>query len=145
MPLARVGVSVPDDAPSPDHAATPASAESQFLRLSPVGQASLALRFLLELAALAAVGYWGVTTGQGLLQQVALGLGAPLVFAAVWGVFVSPKAPRRLAGVSRLGLELVLFGAAAGALWVAGHPALAAGFTLAVLASETATLVLDQR
>jgi hypothetical protein len=145
MSSARVGVCVPDDSPPTDHTTTPASAESQFLRLSPVGQASLALRFLLELAALGAVGYWGVMTGQGLAQQVALGLGAPLAFAVVWGLFVSPKAPRRLAGVSRLALELVLFGAAAAALWTAGQPTLAAGFALAVLASEAATLLLDQR
>jgi hypothetical protein len=36
--------------------------------------ADLALAFLLELCALAALGYWGVRTGGGLVTKTALGI-----------------------------------------------------------------------
>ena len=51
------------------------------------------LRFLLELAALAAQAYWGATADTPLWPLIAVG--APLVVAAFWGRFMSPKAPRR--------------------------------------------------
>ncbi|HEX6711657.1 MAG TPA: DUF2568 domain-containing protein [Rubrobacter sp.] len=41
--------------------------------------ANLARAFLLELCALAALGYWGVSVGGGLVTKRALGLGTPLV------------------------------------------------------------------
>ncbi len=44
--------------------------------------ANLALRFLLELCALAAVGYWGLETGRGPIAKVGLGIGTPLAAAA---------------------------------------------------------------
>ncbi len=46
--------------------------------------ANLALRFVLELAALAALAYWGFHTGHSLLGDVALGVGAPLLAAVIW-------------------------------------------------------------
>jgi hypothetical protein len=49
------------------------------------------LRFLLELAALASLGYWGFAENDGVLRWV-LGIGLPVLAAAVWGTFVSPKA-----------------------------------------------------
>ncbi len=41
--------------------------------------ANLALRFLLELCALGALGYWGFKTGNTTIAKIALGVGAPLV------------------------------------------------------------------
>ena len=48
-----------------------------------IKSANLALRFLLELCALVAFGYWGFQTGQGLLLKIGLGIGVPLVAVAV--------------------------------------------------------------
>ena len=45
--------------------------------------ANLLLRFLLELCALGALGYWGFTTGSATITKVALAVGAPLVAAVV--------------------------------------------------------------
>lgn len=56
---------------------------------------ALAVRFLLELGALAALAYWGYRTGTG-FARYALALGAPLAAAVVWGVLVAPKSSRRL-------------------------------------------------
>jgi hypothetical protein len=54
--------------------------------------ANLTLRFVLELAAIGALGYWGFRTGSGPLAEAALGLGAQTVAMVVWGTFVGPKA-----------------------------------------------------
>ncbi len=59
--------------------------------MSALHGALLAVRFLLELAALAALAYWGFSEYDG-VAAVLLGVGAPLLAAVVWGLFVSPKA-----------------------------------------------------
>jgi Protein of unknown function (DUF2568) len=94
---------------------------------------SLAVRFALELAALAALAVWGVKTGDGTAAKLALGIGAPLVAAVVWGLFVAPRATYDIAG-ARLAGQVLVFGAAALALVGLGRPALAAGFAAAVVA-----------
>ena len=53
--------------------------------------ANLALRFLLEVSALVALGYWGFHAGDGDATHWILGIGAPLVAAVVWGLFVAPR------------------------------------------------------
>ncbi len=83
---------------------------------------NVTLRFVLELCALGALGYWGFTTGSGTLGKVVLGLGAPILAAILWGVFVAPKAVRPLQDPAKLLVELVVFGAAAAGLMAAGHP-----------------------
>jgi len=52
---------------------------------------NLLLRFLLELSALYAVGWWGfhVIEGPG---RIVLGLGGPILFAVLWGLFAAHKA-----------------------------------------------------
>lgn len=93
---------------------------------------NLAVSFLLELCALAALAYWGVRTGQGLILKIGLGVGAPLLAAVMWGVFVSPKAPVSVHKHVRLVLQLVFFGLAAAALSATGRPTLAWVFVAAV-------------
>lgn len=97
---------------------------------------NLALRFVLELAALAAMGYWGWTQHQGVWRLVWT-LGLPLVAAALWGVFRVPgdpgSAPVAVPGPVRLLLELVFFSSAVWLLVMAGRPWEAAGLGLLVL------------
>lgn len=100
---------------------------------------ALTAKFLLELCALAALAYWGATTGP-LVVNVLLGIGAPLVAAAVWGRWAAPRSPRRLHGASRLIFESVVFAAGAVALVVAGAPVLAAVF-VAIVVLDTAALL----
>ena len=78
-----------------------------------------AVRFLLELVAIAAFGIWGYhqsDTGLKILLAILL----PLGFALLWGVFAVKNDPSRSGktvvqtpGILRLLLELGLFGAAA--------------------------------
>jgi Protein of unknown function (DUF2568) len=95
---------------------------------------NLGVRFLLELAALAAVGYWGWQAGDGLLRWV-LAIGAVIVVAVIWGLFVSPKAAIDVAPPLRFGIELVVWAAAAVALYSAGHALVALAFFAVALVS----------
>jgi len=76
---------------------------------------NLAVRFLLELAALIAFGIWGWRQYDGWLRFV-LALEIPVMLAAVWGIFAVPNDPSRsgaapipIPGVARLFLELAFF------------------------------------
>lgn len=89
---------------------------------------NLGLRFLLELAAWAAMGYWGWTQHDGLMRWV-WAIGLPLVAMTVWAVFRVPgdpgDAPVAVPGAVRLIIEAVEFGGAAWLLYAAGRPQLA--------------------
>ena len=87
---------------------------------------NLALRFLLELTALVAIGYWGWTQFDGVLRYL-LAIGLPLLAAFVWGTFRVPadasansKAPVRVPGIVRLLIEIIFFGFATWAFFNAG-------------------------
>ncbi|MCF7806937.1 MAG: YrdB family protein [Candidatus Marinimicrobia bacterium] len=76
---------------------------------------NLAIRFLLELATLYAMGFWGWRQGEGWLRPV-LAIGVPLLFAIAWGTFAVPDDPSRsggapvpIPGLLRLVLELLFF------------------------------------
>lgn len=105
---------------------------------------NLALRFLLELCALGAWGYWGFQTGQGWSMRILLGLGAPLLAAVVWGIFLAPASDRRLQGQWSLLLELVILGGAAVALAVAGRPTLAVAFALVTIVNRLLMVLWKQ-
>src|SRR4051794_11095392 len=90
--------------------------------------ANLTLRFLLELAALVALGYWGFTVGDGPLGKALLTLGAPLAAIVLWSLFGAPRAWRPLTGPWHLLLDAVVFGSAVPALMAAGQPVLALVF-----------------
>ena len=74
-----------------------------------------ALRFLLELAALAAFAAWGWAAGGGGVTGAALALVAVAAAVLVWGRFVAPKSRRRLTDPARLGVEVAFFLAAGAA------------------------------
>jgi hypothetical protein len=91
---------------------------------------NLAIRFLLELAALLAMGVWGWQQGAGWLRFV-LAISIPLIAALLWGIFAVPhdpsrsgKAPIPIPGLTRLALELAIFAFATWALYTAGATAL---------------------
>ncbi len=91
---------------------------------------NLALRFLLELCALAALAYWGFHTGGGWLLKTVLGVGAPLLAAVVWGAFVAPKALVPVSAPVRLALELAVFASAVAGLVASRQPFLAVALGL---------------
>jgi hypothetical protein len=79
--------------------------------------ALLAIRFLAELGMLLCLGVGGWQRGDGVPVSVLLGIGLPVVAAAVWGRWVAPRAVRRLSDPARLTVEVVLFAGALVAVW----------------------------
>ncbi len=100
---------------------------------------NLALRFLLELAAIFAFGFWGYfLAGDG--TRILLAILFPLLFAVLWGVFAVRGDPSRSGktvvqtpGIIRLLLELALFGAAAWMMLDLDHSLIALIFGSAVV------------
>jgi hypothetical protein len=86
-----------------------------------IGQAfhwvNLTVAFLLELCALAA-----------------LGIGAPLLAAVLWGLFAAPHAPVSIP-LGSGGVQLLVFGSAAAALYATGRHPLALTFAVLVIAN----------
>jgi hypothetical protein len=103
---------------------------------------ALTIAFLLELALLAAVGWWGFSLG-GLTGWLA-GLGGPILVAVLWGRYAAPKAPHPLRGPAGVAFRLGCFACGTAALVLAGHPswgvALAAGYLL----NSACLLALDR-
>lgn len=97
--------------------------------------ATLALRFGCELTMLAALAYAAFQLG-GRTWAWVLGLAAPVLAAAVWGVFVAPKSRHRAPGTLRVAIEVLLFGAAVTGLALTGHRWLAASLGVVALATS---------
>ena len=105
---------------------------------------NLAVRFLLELCALAAVGYWGFQKGNSTMIKWVLGIGAPIIIAGVWGVFGSPNAIIKLPMTMHLLLELLVFGISTIALYAAGKLQLAWIYGICVVINSLLMFVWKQ-
>jgi hypothetical protein len=100
---------------------------------------NLALRFVLELCGLAALGYWGWSFTDEWWRYVLM-LAVPALGAAAWGTFAVPGDPSRsggapvpVPGLVRLVLELVFFGLACWALYDASATVLSSILAVAVV------------
>ena len=92
---------------------------------------NLAVRFACEVAAVVALVWWGWTLA---------GIGAGIIVIIVWGLFIAPRAARRLPDPYRLGAELIIFGFATAGFWEVGRHALAIVFAVAAVV----TALLDR-
>ena len=99
--------------------------------------ANLGLRFILEILALVAVGYWGFASFSSLGLRLLFGIGLPLLLATLWAVFRVPGdgGPPLVAvnGPVRLLIEALVFGSAVGFLAAAGEGGLAATLALVLV------------
>ena len=109
-----------------------------------IRSANLALRFLLELCALATAAYWGATGDWGRGRRILLAVAAPVLVGVVWMLFVAPGATIQTAPVLRFLVELAVFAAAASALLQRGHLVLAAALGLCYAVNRTLMAVWDQ-
>jgi hypothetical protein len=101
--------------------------------------ANLLLRFVLELAALYAMGRYGLHVASGPLR-FALSVVLPLAAATAWGVFAVPSDPSRsgrapipVPGTSRLALEVAFFSLGVLALLQSDARMAAVGLALSVV------------
>jgi hypothetical protein len=93
---------------------------------------NLALAFLLELVALAALGYWGYCTGNSTFTSLLLGIGIPLIAAFLWGLFAAPRA-RYPNPLLKIAVKALVFGTAFFALIDKNQSVLANLFGLLVV------------
>jgi len=100
---------------------------------------NLGLRFILELAALASIGYWGWSASSDWVKYL-LVIALPILAAIVWGTFAVPDDPSRsgrapvpVPGVVRLLLELLTFGLAGWALFTSKTLTLGWAFSVFVI------------
>ena len=105
---------------------------------------NLVVRFLLELCALTALGFWGAQTGGRTLTKIALATAAVLVAAAAWALVVAPNAPLDAGPVLRWAVELAVFAAATGSLVAGGHPRYAVALAVVYLVNRVLMAVWDQ-
>jgi hypothetical protein len=108
-----------------------------------VASANLTIKFLLELAALALLAYWGAVTGDGIVAVV-LAVIAPLSMVAVWGTFAAPRAPRRAPTSLRIPLELGIFAEACVAGYAGGAFVASTVFAVVVVLNAIGLTVLHQ-
>ncbi|HVV19782.1 MAG TPA: YrdB family protein [Pseudonocardiaceae bacterium] len=95
---------------------------------------NLGLAFLLELGAVAALGYWGLRTGGTLPTKLALGIAVPGAAVVLWGLFAAPHATYAAPALA-VATKVLVFGAAALALWQLDHRVLAVALPAVVVAN----------
>ena len=93
------------------------------------------LAFLLELAALACLSWWGFTLGGDAALHVLLGLGTPLSAIVLWALFAAPRARLRPRLPLVLVVKAVVLGGGAAALYGVGHPVAAVAMAVVVVAN----------
>jgi hypothetical protein len=112
-------------------------------RVSSLRGANLAVKFILELAAIAAFAYWGASL-DGVLVSVIVAIAAPASAIVLWGLFAAPRASRRLPTWARVPFELGVFALAAAALVAVDWPAAAIVFGAVAILNAVLLTGLDQ-
>lgn len=103
----------------------------------------LAIRFLVEILGVVALGYVGATVPAATAWRLIVGIGAPAALIVVWALVVAPKADNPLPPRARelLGTGLLLL--VAGALAAAGQPEWGIVFAAVVAADQALLLALN--
>jgi hypothetical protein len=99
----------------------------------------------MEIAALLSAAYWGFHTGNGWTMKSVLGIGSPFLLMMVWGRFIAPKAPKPISPNLRVFLQLLIFGFAAGALFLSVAPDLGILFFSIVIVATVIIKLLEPR
>lgn len=107
--------------------------------------ANMALSFLVELCAIAALSYWGFNSGTGTVGTILLGLGAPALAIVIWGLFVAPRAVFTLPVAPRTAIAWVIFALGVIALAAAGQGTLAWVLGVVMVVNEALVLLWNQR
>ena len=107
-------------------------------RLSGFAGVVLTVRFLTELVLLAGLALAGTQLGGGVALAIVYAVLLPAAAAALWGLFVAPRARRRLPEPARFLLEFALFGVTGVVLALLGW--LVTGIVVAVAGIGVAAL-----
>lgn len=104
---------------------------------------NLGLKFLLEIAGLAAFAYWGASTGE-MPVSLLLAIATPAAAAVAWAIYAAPKSKWRLPLPPRIRFELTFFTAAMLALLAADVPTAAAILSALVILNAALLTVFGQ-
>ena len=115
-------------------------AATEWDRMERLEKGALVLRFLLEVAGVAALVWWGIKVGTDDLSRAGLAIIAGGGLVVIWALVVAPKARNPLSPMTRWLIGTVLLMVAAVALWTVGLPELAVLFAVLV-AIDTAILL----
>jgi hypothetical protein len=107
-------------------------------RLSGVAGVVLTVRFLTELALLGGLALAGTQLGSGVVLAIVDAVLLPVVAAAIWGLFIAPRAGRRLPEPARFLVEFALFAATGVVLVLVGW--VISGIVLAAVGIGVAAL-----
>lgn len=88
--------------------------------------------FLLELAAMAALAWWGFALDAAAWLRIVAGVGAPVIAAVLWGLYAAPRARFKIP-TAAAGVKILVYGAATAAIASIGHVSLAVVFLALVL------------
>ncbi|MFJ7067964.1 YrdB family protein [Streptomyces sp. NPDC101115] len=111
---------------------------------TPVRVLNETLAFLLELAALAALAWWGWESSEALAVRLVVAVAAPTAAAVLWGLFAAPKARFAVALPWVLLVKALVFGASAAALYALDRHTGALAFAVVAVAN-TALATADRR
>lgn len=105
---------------------------------------NLALRFLVEVAALAALAVWGSRLRAVRWVRWSAAVLAPATAATVWAAFASPDAPISLGSAATTAVQVAVLGAGAAALTALRRPQLAMSFVAVATMNAVAMEVAGQ-
>ncbi|MZD05673.1 DUF2568 domain-containing protein [Streptomyces sp. SID5785] len=106
--------------------------------------ANLAVLFVIEMAALGAVGAYGFTRDVATPLAWLYGLLGLAVMITAWALFGSPKARWKTRGAARVAFELVWFGAGVAALALSGQYVWAAVLAVVCAVGKSLAVAWDQ-
>lgn len=93
----------------------------------------MALRFLLELMMLVAIGFGFYNMGNSFFTKLLLCIVFLAITIITWGTFGSPNAPFVLQGYRRFLLELAILFVSIGFMWTLLHPIVIISFAIIFL------------
>jgi hypothetical protein len=86
----------------------------------PLHAVNESLAFLVELALLGGLAWWGATVHGAVAVRVLLAVAAPVAAAVVWALFAAPRARIHLPVLGVLAVKAVVFGLTALAVYAGG-------------------------
>jgi hypothetical protein len=118
-------------------------AAHDWARMEGLEKGALVLRFLLEVAGVAALVWWGIKVGTDDISRAGLAIIAGGALIVIWALVVAPKARNPLPPITRWLIGTVLLMVAAVALWTVGPQELAILFAVLVAIDTVVLLWID--
>jgi len=112
--------------------------------LRSVASLNLGLRFVVELATIASLGYWGTSVHASVALRALLAVATPLAAIVAWSRLLAPRAPGRLTGLAALTVELSIFSCATWALTSSGLGLVAVIYVSLAVVNALLTRALGQ-